>query len=122
LQQRLLEERLEECRWLYNHLLAKRREAWDQRQESARYYDQANNLPVLKAERLSLVGLHSQVVQHVTVRIDPALQSFFAVQNRVRRLASRAFGAWGVMSASRIRKRQVVANWTLKRAKRGYIG
>jgi putative transposase len=77
LQQRLLEQQLEECRWLYNHLLAERREAWDQRQESVRYYDQANNLPVLKAERFSLAGVHSQVLQNVTVRIDLAFQSFF---------------------------------------------
>jgi hypothetical protein len=35
-QQRLLEQQLEECRWLYNHLVAERRYAWDQRQESLR--------------------------------------------------------------------------------------
>jgi hypothetical protein len=27
-QQRLLDQQLEECRWLYNHLLAERRDAW----------------------------------------------------------------------------------------------
>jgi putative transposase len=50
-QQRLLSQQLEECRWLYNHLLAARRDAWEQRQESLRYYDQAMSLPALKAER-----------------------------------------------------------------------
>ncbi len=35
-QQRLLGQQLEECRWLYNHLLAVRRDAWEQRQESVR--------------------------------------------------------------------------------------
>jgi putative transposase len=38
-QQRLLDQQLEECRWLYNHLLAERRDAWEQRQERLGYYD-----------------------------------------------------------------------------------
>ena len=38
-QQRLLEQQLAECRWLYNDLLAARRDAWEQRQESLRLYD-----------------------------------------------------------------------------------
>ena len=33
-QQRLLAQQLEECRWLYNDLLAARRAAWEQRQEA----------------------------------------------------------------------------------------
>jgi hypothetical protein len=35
-QQRLLEAQREECRWLYTHLLAERRDGWEQRQESVR--------------------------------------------------------------------------------------
>jgi putative transposase len=38
-QQRLLAEQVEECRWLYNHLLAERRDAWQQRRRSLRLYD-----------------------------------------------------------------------------------
>ena len=76
-QQRLLEQQLEECRWLYNHLLAERREAWEQRQESVRLYDQHATLPALKAERSSLAGVQSQVLQNVAVRIDLAFQAFF---------------------------------------------
>src|SRR5499427_8903276 len=76
-QQRLLEGQLEECRWLYNHLLAQRRDAWEQRQESVRLYDQQATLPALKAERPSLAGVHSQVLQNVAVRIDLAFQAFF---------------------------------------------
>ena len=34
--QRLLEQPLEACRWLYNHLLAARRDAWEPRQASLR--------------------------------------------------------------------------------------
>jgi putative transposase len=76
-QQCLLDERLEECRWLYNHLLAVRRDEWEQRQESSRYYDQPMNLPALKVERPVLAGVHSQVLQNVAVRIDLAFKAFF---------------------------------------------
>jgi putative transposase len=76
-QQRLLEQQLEECRWLYNHLLAERRDAWEQRQESVRLYDQQATLPMTKAERPSLAGVQSQVLQNVAVRIDLAFQAFF---------------------------------------------
>jgi putative transposase len=71
-QQRLLEEQLEECRWLYNHLLSERRDAWERRQESLRLYDQQATLPALKAIRPTLAGVHSQVLQNVAVRLDLA--------------------------------------------------
>jgi putative transposase len=76
-QQRLLNQQLEECRWLYNHLLAARRDTWEQRQESLRLYDQQATLPALKAERPTLAGVQSQVLQNVAVRIDLAFQAFF---------------------------------------------
>lgn len=76
-QQRLLDQQLEECCWLYNRLLAERRDAWEQRQESLRLYDQQASLPALKAERPSLAGVHSQVLQNVAVRLDLAFQAFF---------------------------------------------
>jgi putative transposase len=76
-QQHRLEQQLEECRWLYNHLLAERRDAWDQRQESLRLYDQHATLPALKTERPSLAGVQSQVLQNVAVRIDLAFKAFF---------------------------------------------
>jgi putative transposase len=50
-QQRLLDEQLEERRWLYNHLLAERKQAWEERQEVVRLYEQQATLPALKAER-----------------------------------------------------------------------
>jgi putative transposase len=76
-QQRLLDQQLEECRWLYNHLLAERRDAWEARQESCRLYDQQATLPTLKTERPSLASVQSQVLQNVAVRIDLAFQAFF---------------------------------------------
>jgi putative transposase len=76
-QQRLLERQLEECRWLYNELLAARRDAWEQRQDSLRLYDQQAELPTLKAARPALATVQSQVLQNVAVRIDLAFQAFF---------------------------------------------
>jgi len=76
-QLRLLEHQLEECRWLYNELLAARRDAWEQRQESLRLYDQQAELPTLKAARPALATVQSQVLQNVAVRIDLAFQAFF---------------------------------------------
>src|SRR5262245_35473261 len=74
-QQRLLEHQLEECRWLYNHLLAQRREAGQQRHHSLRCYDQAARLPALKAERAFAGGVQSWVLQNVAGRIDLAFQA-----------------------------------------------
>jgi len=42
-----------------------------------RLYDQHAELPALKAERPSLAGVQSQVLQNVAVRIDLAFQAFF---------------------------------------------
>src|SRR5262245_39278694 len=79
-QQRLLGQQLEECRWLYNHLmrfLAERREVWERRQESLLYYDQATTFPWLKAERPTLASVHSSVLRTVAVCIDLAFEAFF---------------------------------------------
>ena len=64
-QRRLLERQLEECRWLYHHLLAERRDAWEQRRESVRLDDQHATLPARKAERPTLAGVQSPVLQDV---------------------------------------------------------
>jgi putative transposase len=36
-QQRLLARQLEECRWLWNTLLAERKQAWEERRETLDY-------------------------------------------------------------------------------------
>jgi putative transposase len=76
-QQRLLEQQLEECRWVYNQTLAARRDAWQQRQETLGLYDTQAMLPVWKAERTTLTRVHSQVLQNVQVRVDLAFNAFF---------------------------------------------
>jgi putative transposase len=39
-QERKLEATLNECRWLYNHFLEERKNAWEERQVSLRLYEQ----------------------------------------------------------------------------------
>ncbi|HAT45654.1 MAG TPA: transposase [Ktedonobacter sp.] len=68
---------LDECRWLYNHLLEKRKEAYEQRGESLTCYGQITTFPILKEERPSLSTAHSQVLQNVALRIDLAFKAFF---------------------------------------------
>src|SRR5438876_9353822 len=68
---------LDECRWLYNHLLEQRKTAWEERQASLGLYDQHATLPALKGERPALALVHSQVRQNVAARIDLAFKAFF---------------------------------------------
>ena len=72
-----LDSQLEECRQLYNHFLAERKEAWEERQESLSYHTQATTLPTLKAYCADLSLVHSQVLQNVAIRIDLAFKAFF---------------------------------------------
>jgi len=72
-----LNETLDECRWLYNHLLENRKTAYEQEGKSLSLYEQQETFGVLKAERTSLKTVHSQVLQNVAVRIDLAFKAFF---------------------------------------------
>ncbi|HLI89281.1 MAG TPA: RNA-guided endonuclease TnpB family protein [Ktedonobacteraceae bacterium] len=76
-QVKALYDTLEACRWLYNHLLEKRRDAWEQEGKSLSLYQQQETFSVLKTERPSLKGVHSQVLQNVAVRVDLAFKAFF---------------------------------------------
>src|SRR5258708_10164401 len=76
-QMKALEATLEECRWLYNHLLEKRRDAWEQEGKSLSLYQQQETFSTLKQERPSLQSVHSQILQNVAVRIDLAMKAFF---------------------------------------------
>ena len=68
---------LEECRWLYNHLLGKRKDIYEHEGISLLLYQQQETFPLLKQERPTLKQVHSQVLQNVAVRIDLAFQAFF---------------------------------------------
>jgi putative transposase len=76
-QEKKLHETLDECRWLYNHLLAQRKEAYEQSRLSLTCFQQQATFPLLKEQRPSLRTVHSQVLQNVTVRVDLAFQAFF---------------------------------------------
>src|SRR6266581_9420269 len=72
-----LNETLEECRWLYNHLLECRKTAYEQNGMSLSLYQQQKTFAILKAERTTLDSVHSQVLQNVAVRVDLAMKAFF---------------------------------------------
>lgn len=76
-QTKALEGVLEECRWLYNHFLAERKDSWENSQTNTTWYDQCRTLPALKEGRPTLKNVHSQVLQNVGVRIDLAFKAFF---------------------------------------------
>src|SRR5271157_3988142 len=76
-QERLLNETLEECRWLYNHLLEKRKTSYEQTGKGLSCYGQQATYPMLKEQHPSLKTVHSQVLQNVAMRIDLAFQAFF---------------------------------------------
>src|SRR6266516_5249747 len=72
-----LDETLEECRWLYNHLLEMRKTAYEQDGLSLTCFQQQATFSILKQERPSLSGVHSQILQNVAVRVDLAFKAFF---------------------------------------------
>ena len=72
-----LETTLEECRWLYNHLLEKRRDTYERTGKGLTLYQQQETFSILKQERPSLKSVHSQVLQNVAVRVDLAFKAFF---------------------------------------------
>src|SRR5437588_7275294 len=76
-QVRKLNDILEECRWLYNHLLERRKIAYEEARQSLTCYGQISTFPQLKHERTSLKAVHSQVLQNVAVRVDLAFKAFF---------------------------------------------
>ncbi|MDQ2999083.1 MAG: transposase, partial [Chloroflexota bacterium] len=80
-QRRILEQQLEECRWVYNQVLAARRDAYAEGAPLG-LYDTVNLLPDWKAERPALKQVHSQVLQNICQRIHLAFESFF---QRVKR-------------------------------------
>ncbi len=54
-----------------------RKDAWEQEQRNVSYYDTKRMIPIWKAEIPSLSGVHSQVLQNVTERVELAFQAFF---------------------------------------------
>lgn len=76
-QRRILEQQLEECRWVYNETLAERKRVYEERGTTVRLHDTQAWLPGWKLLRPTLKLVHSQVLQNVSVRVDLAFHSFF---------------------------------------------
>jgi len=76
-QARLLASTLETCRRFYNHCLAERRDAYQQRRESVGKYQQLARVKEQKASNPSAKGIHSHVLQIVVNDLDKAFQAFF---------------------------------------------
>jgi len=91
----LLQQSLDECRWLYNHLLEQRKLAWEGGGGSLSYFDQCASLPVLKEFRPSLKLVNAQVLQNVAGRIDLAFKAFFRRVKAGEKPGYPRFKGWG---------------------------
>jgi putative transposase len=78
----LLENTLEQCRLMYNHLLEMRKQSWELEKKGLSIYDQMNTFKALKQRVPDLNAVHSQVLQDIARRIELAYLSFF---RRVKR-------------------------------------
>jgi putative transposase len=76
-QVKILQQTLDECRWLYNTLLEQRKLSHEDLEVSLTKYQQLMFLPDLKLERPSLKFVHSQVLQETVNRLDKAFLNFF---------------------------------------------
>jgi len=77
-QVRAMETVLLRCRSLYNCALEQRKTWWGRGQGiGATYYQQANELPDLKADCPDYREVHSQVLQDVLRRVEKTYQAFF---------------------------------------------
>ena len=75
-QRRILDAQLEECRFVYNHILAARRDASTEGAPLG-LYDTINLLPGMKSDRPSLKLVHSMVLQNICGRVHLAFEAFF---------------------------------------------
>ena len=91
----LLQRTLNECRWLYNHLLEERKLAWEEGSVSLSYFDQCTSLPCLKDSRPSLKLVNAQVLQNVAGRIDLAFKAFFRRVKAGEKPGYPRFKGWG---------------------------
>jgi putative transposase len=66
-------------RFLYNRGLEQRKKAYEQSGKSISYYDQNNELVLLKKEKVTswLMEIHSQVLQQALKNLDTGFRNFF---------------------------------------------
>lgn len=77
------------CRWVFNHGLAARKEAWDNDKKSLSLFDQNKYLTTLKKQEATgwLQDIHSQVLQQALHDLDQAYKHFF---RRIKRKEGKA--------------------------------
>ena len=70
-------------RWVYNHMLAQRKAAYEAGEKTPTTNDQIKQLPVLKrqSETAWLATIYSQVLQDAVLDLDDAFARFFSRQN-----------------------------------------
>jgi len=83
-----LAEKLEDCRYVYNTLLANHKKTYEETGKTLSQYDMNKALKHLKNKAPILFGVHSQVLQNVSKRIKDGYTNFFA-----RRKAGQKAGA-----------------------------
>src|SRR2546422_4857483 len=66
-----------EARCVLTQSLQERRDAYHMAGKLITYYDQANQLPEIKAIREEYQDIHSQVLQDALRRVDKAMKAFF---------------------------------------------
>jgi putative transposase len=74
---RIINQWLDECRWLYNHFLEERINTYKDIGVSISYNGQGIALPDLKRERPTLTKVYGQVLQDVAKRVDRSFKIFY---------------------------------------------
>ncbi len=77
-QERILNETLGHCCFLYNHLLEGCRNAYAERIRVPSAFDMNKEITAFKREHPELKEVYSQVLQDVAARVDNAFKGFFA--------------------------------------------
>lgn len=76
-QEELIQKTFGCCRFVYNHYLSMRKDAWEERQETLNYYACANDMTHLKKELYWLKEVDATALQSSVRDLDSAYQNFF---------------------------------------------
>lgn len=90
-QEQLFRQYAGSARWVYNHMLAQRRDAYHTGQSTPSTNDQIKQLPTLKQQQDTawLATIPSQVLQDAVLCLDDAFDRFFKKQNRYPRFKTK---------------------------------
>jgi len=94
-QRQTLEQTLEDCRCIYNQLLAIHRSVYKETGKTVSQYDLNRKLTELKSTTSSLSNVHSQVLQNISKRIRDAYHGFFVRRKLGRKAGLPRFRKYG---------------------------